>query len=122
MTAGRPETHRSRRDSDARTALSPSTAAPADRIPPDDLATVPRLAVVGEAGPLEDAVRGALLRQRVGNHERDLLVGERLGEHRLCGCGCETPAAPALGDLVSKLDDPVAGRALEATPADQLRR
>jgi hypothetical protein len=51
-----------------------------------------------------------------------LLVGEGLGDHGPCRCGGQSPPAPALGDLVADLDDAPVGWALEAAPADELRR
>src|SRR5215207_401071 len=88
---------------------------------PDELAVLLRLAVVPEAGLLEDAVRGARLRQRVGDHGGHPLVRERLGEHRPRGRGRQAAFAPLGGNLVAELDDAAHGRTLEATPADQLR-
>ena len=93
-----------------------------EREAPDDLVVLLSLSFEPEAGLLEDAVRGVALRQRVGDHRRDPLVGERLREHRPRRRRGETAPPPRFGDLESDLDDTVFRRTFETAPADQLRR
>jgi len=80
------------------------------------------LCIVVEAGLLQDAVGGIAVRQCVSDDRPDARVGERLGEHRARRRGGESTPPPGFGDLVSKLDDAVRRRSLEATPADELLR
>jgi two-component system response regulator DesR len=93
-----------------------------ERVAPDELAVLAVVPVVAEADLLQDAVGGVALRQRVGDHPRDPLVGEGLGDHGPGRRGGQTPPSPAPGDLATDLDDTSSGRAREAAPADQLRR
>ena len=94
-------------------AIATLTRSAGEREAPDDLAVLVRLSVVLEACLLEDAVRGARLRQRVGDNHRYALVGERLREHRPCRRASETAPAPDFGDLVPSSTTPSLGGLLK---------